>query len=814
MADQQQKTSSADSKEGTSQKEEDIGKEFLSSWKSISMTDDDAMDFNFDSVTKGKKKTFNFGKLDMDFNLDGEFDKISSFKMDMSDLDFSCSPKKPSKSKENKGGGCSGAKEGRGHSFDFNFDFNEMDSFNLDSSLLKGDKASTLDLTKKGVTSHKIDSEVAKEPETNNNEHVHASNVPMILKPLSSETVETSKVGMMVGDQKDLDFIQGDSAPKALSSGKLDMLVEARSSTLSTEEKDQKREIPMKRHTSESISEDIHNPPSQSIDHIVSNQDSITGHTEFHTLGTRIITGSGGKQSVINNKATYVDPDGVKSPLEISSTLEMKNLESVNEEDNAFGSNNQVEDTNDPHPVNNDSSFENNTSEDVSKKVLLDNEIKENQSSTSEGHLATASSGSSKPVVDEEMLMKDREIKGMQSKFFCKTGESVPLKQNSLTFGKKEISFDYKKTGDMHLGSMTKARESFKSDDSGCGTRLVSDSTPPTTKSVRDELVSIDGKHDIKIPSNAMKGIISDGTQSGGKLAETKQPILKEVKKSKITLLETSMSSKDVHILSSHVHPSCLTEKTARHANKVPVNLQAQNSDKELLKNLRVTGEENKLSSIKAFKIGGFKTAKGVETDKALPTPIRQKETESPANSENMKMRGITAAKIDNLIDSSANQKPATPFLKRKNTNEVSEADLAPLRSLKRLHHSPSEIRNSKGCAEKVVGKVESRSNSLLCNIPTLELPRPPEINLVEVKLPTSALVVDNSNVEKAEAYTKELEDICNMLKKKHEEAKELIVRAVVNNNNLLMLNHPIYEEKFRKVQKLALHLMSKEIQT
>ncbi|KAI9121244.1 hypothetical protein K1719_008277 [Acacia pycnantha] len=789
MADQQQKTSSADSKEGTSQKEEGIGKEFLSSWKSISMTDDDAMDFNFDSVTKGKKKTFNFGKLDMDFNLDGEFDKISSFKMDMSDLDFPCSPKKPSKSKENKGG-CSGAKEGRGHSFDFNFDFNEMDSFNLDSSLLKGDKTSTMDLTKSGVTSHKIDAEVAKEPETNNNEHARASNVPMILKPLSSETAETSKVGIMVGDQKDLDFIQGDSVPKASSSGKLGMLVEARSSTISTEEKDQKREIPMKRHTSESISKNIHNPPSQSVDHNVSNQDSITGqHTEVHSL----------------------DPDGVKSPLEISSTLQMKNLESGNEEDNTFGSSNQAEDTNDPHPVNSDSSFENNTSVDVSKKVLLDNDIKENQSSTSEGHLATASS---KPVVDEEMLMKDREIKGMQSKFFCKTGENVPLKHNSLTFGKKGISFDYKKTGDMHLGSMTKATESFKSDDSECGTRLVSDSTPPTTKSVRDESVSIDGKHDIKIPSSAMKGIVSDGTRSGGKLSETKQPILKEVKKSKIMLLETSMSSIDVHILSSHINPSCLTEKTARHANKVPVNLQAQNSDKEPLKNLRVTGKENKLSSIKAVKIGSFKTAKGVETDKALPTPIRQKETKSPANSENMKMRGITASKIDHLIDSSANQKPATPFLKRKNTNEVSEADLAPLRSLKRLCYSSSEIRNSKGSPEKAVGKVESRSNSLLCNIPTLELPSPPEINLVEVKLPTSALVVDNSSVEKAEAYTKELEDICNMLKKKHEEAKELIVRAVVNNNNLLMLNHPIYEEKFRKVQKLALHLMSKEIQT
>lgn len=34
------------------------------------------------------------------------------------------------------------------------------------------------------------------------------------------------------------------------------------------------------------------------------------------------------------------------------------------------------------------------------------------------------------------------------------------------------------------------------------------------------------------------------------------------------------------------------------------------------------------------------------------------------------------------------------------------------------------------------------------------------------------------------------------MLKKKHEEAKELLVRAIVSNNNLLILNHPMFEEK------------------
>ncbi|KAF6158322.1 hypothetical protein GIB67_022402 [Kingdonia uniflora] len=75
-------------------------------------------------------------------------------------------------------------------------------------------------------------------------------------------------------------------------------------------------------------------------------------------------------------------------------------------------------------------------------------------------------------------------------------------------------------------------------------------------------------------------------------------------------------------------------------------------------------------------------------------------------------------------------------------------------------------------------------------------------------------LIENDGNVEKAEACAKKLEDICNMLKKKHEEAKEILVRAVVNNNNLLMLNHPIHEEKISMVQRFASLKMSKELRT
>ncbi|XP_024045944.1 uncharacterized protein At4g18490 [Citrus clementina] len=121
---------SVNSKEKKSILDKEIGKDFLSSWKSMSVTEDDAMDFSFDTVSNGKKK-FNFDKLDMDFNLDGDFDKLSSFKVDMPELDFSCSSKKTAKSKERaEENSSSGNCEGKKDLFSFSFDFNDEDFTN------------------------------------------------------------------------------------------------------------------------------------------------------------------------------------------------------------------------------------------------------------------------------------------------------------------------------------------------------------------------------------------------------------------------------------------------------------------------------------------------------------------------------------------------------------------------------------------------------------------------------------------------------------------------------------------------------------
>lgn len=265
-----------------------------------------------------------------------------------------------------------------------------MDSFNLDSSLMKGVTTSTSILNKK-VTSDGSDSEVAKESKPKDDERAHASNDSMAMKPPASEMVETSKVEIMVGNQRDLGSKQDGSESKVSSSGKLDMLIETTLgiSTISTEENDQERELPEKTKSSELKSQDINNRPSKSVGQNDSNQDtSLHQHTEVYSPGAKVITGSVGKQNVIN-KATYLGSDGVKLLLENSSSHQISKSESSDGEAVKFGSSTQAEATDDPEPVKSDTSFENNTKAVLLKQISHDNV--ENQNSTLEGHLATAS---------------------------------------------------------------------------------------------------------------------------------------------------------------------------------------------------------------------------------------------------------------------------------------------------------------------------------------------------------------------------------------------------------------------------------------
>ncbi|XP_061363435.1 uncharacterized protein At4g18490 [Gastrolobium bilobum] len=762
MAEQQKESSSADSKERSSLPDDGIGKEFLSSWKSMSMADDNAMDFSFDTVSKGKKKTFDFEKLltdsmsvsfkgpitiiyiyayamqlDMDFNLDGEFDKISSFKVDMSDLDFTCPPKKTSQSKDKKE--ASGAKAGKQDGFNFSFDFNELDSFNLDSSLIKVDTTSNINQRKKGVTAEESDNEDAKKPKTNDDGGVHASNDSKAMKPPASERLETLKVDTLVDNLGNLVSKQDGSVSKFSSSQNLDMSIESQTSavsrSISTEEMDQERDIPEKTKSTESKSEQvIDKAPFQStIVQSDSEEDTISEqHTKVFSSGTKVINFSGDKQEV-NEKATHVDSNGLDLQLEHSSPPHITKSDSSIGEAINVGSSTREGVTNDPQPEKSDTSCENITKNDASKKNSCENDIRENKKSTLECHLASASSN---PVVDKVVQKKDRELQVMPSNMLSRTEDKRPLKHPSSTAGTNGISF-------------------------GCSVKLMRDA--PALLGSKDDLKSCSSNRCIDdIFAEVREGIVSDVMPRAGKLAGNLQSFREEVNKSKPIFLQTSISAKDVDMLGSQVSPSCLTEKTATKITQMSVNCQAEASCKDSSHKSRTTSIEGNKPSFKICKItpalSSFKKLRNVGTNRAQETSLRQKETNSLVSSEqSMEMQGITASKNDHLTDSGGNQKPSTQFLKRK-TIEVSEADLTSLRSLKRLSQSPSKSRSSKESSE-VVEQVESKPNNILYNHSTSGLESPSEIKVMEVEIPDSVLMEDNSNVEKAEAYMKELED-------------------------------------------------------
>ncbi|KAJ8761060.1 hypothetical protein K2173_000739 [Erythroxylum novogranatense] len=204
-----------------------------------------------------------------------------------------------------------------------------------------------------------------------------------------------------------------------------------------------------------------------------------------------------------------------------------------------------------------------------------------------------------------------------------------------------------------------------------------------------------------------------------------------------------------------------------------------------------------------------------VSANKDLSSATLKREINSLGNmKKNMEIQGKMTPTIVSLIASTERKIPAMSSLKRK-ILEGSNPDQQFLSPQKRFSQLQSESRDRKDLESNVEGQVscndnqtESKLKSILCDHPTSGVDRPNKISTKDLMVPLD--VENDGNVEKAEAYVKELDAICIMLRTKHDEAKEIMVRAVVNNNRLLMLNHPMFDEKISfQVQKFAARLIS-----
>ncbi|KAH9606563.1 hypothetical protein KSS87_009141 [Heliosperma pusillum] len=269
-----------------------------------------------------------------------------------------------------------------------------------------------------------------------------------------------------------------------------------------------------------------------------------------------------------------------------------------------------------------------------------------------------------------------------------------------------------------------------------------------------------------------------------------------QAKKDSFHLLDRRKMSIDVKRYSIQLPSLVAPEREAKPSNQKSEKLKDKICSTSTVQKSN-TGQMNRLLSARTDKtmpsLTGLKISRSV-ANKQSYSPIVQ----APKPMVNFEKSARLQEKT-NIVSPVNVQKqaPSVTSLKRKLTE--SNWQVASPQPSKR--HLLSESRMSNLSPREVENEVEARVT--LCkgskNNATAENPSPKfEYHLEEnmENLGFTLMVEGDENVEKAEACAKELDEICSMLKKKHDEAKELLVRALVNNNNLLMLNHPIYENK------------------
>ncbi|KAK9265621.1 hypothetical protein L1049_021505 [Liquidambar formosana] len=799
-------SSSAVPKEKNSLLDKDIGNEFLSSWKSMSLTEDGAMDFNFETAEKGKKKAFNFGNLNMDFTLDGDFDKItSSFKVDMPDLDFSCPPKKNPKPKDrSEEESTSVNRQGKQDRFAFSFDFNELDDFNFDSSLTKGDKKSNKCSDSKGINSDRSECQDSKIYLAEGVSAIDDST----LKLPALESVTTSKADTLKCGRGNLSYKNDDTPSKSATFGNL--VVPLGANTLpeqtiitSTGETEQQSQPPPNiistKPYAQQIIQDLSVQPVSEND---LTRDTVSEeHTEVCVMDMKLNSSSGGEQSkIILGSGSNLE----NSQLKNSPPLHSKEPQNNNNDRKKLGSDDHVpvENVDGSKPAQGDLDLEDASITSVSRKMMTDTKAdRENQNSTSKLLLAPLSSG---PMVEKLTPVKEKETVSIRSKFFKRSEETECQLHQASSTGTKLILSDSKRSGTMHASPADEKREGSDAIGTQAGSKMVGNSRSHAGGLTEGEPVLLGIEKNAKDFNNFREGSNAVGAQNGSKLVGKSRQHDKEVTDGEPVLVGSENNIDNHNTIGFLVNPSSLSGQTTKSSTQKCVNPKLVVSSMASIQNSKIISVGgNKLTSLKVARrtsdLSSLKISRSVGGNNDPSNLTFLKEIESLRNSQqNVKVPGSPASKMLHSVGT-GKQTPLTPSLKRK-TFEASSADLT-LNPLKRLSESSSESRN-KEASERVIEEqvcnhetlIDSDIKNSLCDRPTYPLDIPREVNMTELEIP---LVMENDgNVEKAEAYTKELEDICNMLKKKHEEAKELFVRAIVNNNNLLMLNHPIYEEK------------------
>ncbi|XP_040935483.1 uncharacterized protein At4g18490 [Gossypium hirsutum] len=862
MAEPQKATSSAvdsKSKEKKSMLDEEIGKDFLGSWKSMSVKDD-ALDFSFETTTKGKNKAFNFDKLDIDFNLDDDFGKFSSFKVDMPDLDFSSPAKKDAKAKEkSKEESNSGKQQEKKDRLAFSFNFNELDDFDFDSALNKGEKTSKKNQESKDaeLDDFDFDSTLNKGEKTSKkNKECKAAELDDFDfdstlnigektskknqegKAAASESTEVSKIDQALEDDliterlpesRDAANSKAETskgrveackstdnpcsskavpaqgpAPEKMDTAQGSRISPETSLDTNAEETYKSSPSPEREVSSELYDQQsLQSSPLDSRNVNNSNPETISDmQAEVCSQGRRTKTSSASEQNVKDN---VIINESIQENLHRKNSFPL----SETDRDGRKGAGGNI-------PAEIDDSLL------VQDGIVLkgintaglstDNIAAKKYIPNPTPKLPSVSlDRCSEPTDTEQTARKGKEAGAIRSRFFRRLEENRSQLHQPSEIGKEVSSFSGKNNGGMHLSPVYEKREDFGASEAQSVRKLVDYSKLSSQELTKRRSVLQQSENNIGSSSDIRAGFAAGAIQNGAHKLISKSSLQdKAARKGDPVLLRTEKNA------SLQANPPNHTEKTTESSVQKSLNPKLQVPKMHSIQNSMFHSEAHKITK-KAPALSCIKSTRsiGPKTDHMSS----QKETNSLGNLEQNKDTRGNTSNIVLPVGVAETQTPKFPSLKRK-TFQESNGDTVLLKSLKRLSQSPTESRNLTESSERVANKevqnhknhVEVSTKNVLYDHLTSGSEVAREVNMTESEF--ASVIENDGKVEKAEAYGKELEDICNMLKKKNEEAKQVLVRAIVNNNNLLMLNHPILKEKINMVQKFAELLISKEMPT
>ncbi|KAG8372296.1 hypothetical protein BUALT_Bualt12G0051500 [Buddleja alternifolia] len=768
MAEAQKKDSSSVSlKEKTSMLDLDIGKDFLSNWKSMSMAEGDGMDFDLTPVSKGNKKSFAFDKSDMDFNLDGDFGKMSSFNMDMSDLDISPPLKKDGKSKEKSKESSSGKDKGKADHFGFAFDFDELENFNFESSLTKEGSKAQKDKDKEERSPSESGCQ-AKESSMDMNQIGNMSTLEdRPQKPSLTEPMIPFDMDCLGGGIADLEP-KSKIFPSKLA---MDDVVTSEHSAEIDEVASDKAKIPPETTTaSRELSKSCHQKPVDleacignnamqelSFDSL-SNSEPSRGNSsealEKTDCADKIAIASNGEQdvnvhSIDGSTCSYNHTVTENSEhLQTVAILEKNNDDKSqggidahvidNEERTDLGSVNPLvkntyitsavsgilSDTT-PSLKNQESTLENLKLPLVSQPA--DRFLSEKESESGREPLVTLSRTSIHPEKPECPVQKA----STQATVSSLSSKKMGFTQNSLVEGRRDWT-------------------SIQSDK-----KLASLPLQHSKTLLRRELPQVQSQESCKGLKISREVCSSDGLQNGKRLNDSSTTLNKDmVKRTALGQRETIM--KDVDTLSSSIEISKISARNSDNPTTLASLATIKNNP----------AEEDKLSSVG----GGKKTPDlcGLKLSNlnlgSTKSPTRKDIKPVGSTSQNtvlLRNTGINTTRFANL----QKQSPSTLSMKRKTLEEYT-ANAAVLHPSKRPFQSPTTSRNFVETSQRVLDKKipnhnnieDDRIKSTLGNSQASAYDIPHEVKIKEVEISFS--IQNDSNIKQAEAYTKELDDV------------------------------------------------------